>query len=1165
MLLAAFAFAPLAASAQGDTCTVTLPWSENFDSYTTVNGTSMPDCWTRVTAFQVNPGSNAALRPNLTTASNHGNVLNFMGQASSSQGTGTMRIATPLIPAPLNAIEISFQAYKYGLTVYLATDYSNTSTYTLVGSYNPGYVWTTYEIRTDTLTGAPAAQGYIVFASTYGASGYSTANLDNLSVVSLNTCPRPEWVQVDQVGTNSAVLSWAEVDDAQNYRVLYDTVDDPTYADYVTATGSSVTLGSLLPDHHYYVWVQSVCAPGTYSDNRGVDFTTQMNCYPPVNLRQASTGFDAAAFAWEYDDRGNSSTGMWTVLRDLDDPTATIEAQSTGDVSHIVTNLDPTHSYEIDFYNICGSDTAAVATLPIAFKVCGESALAILPHNYDMHPVPVGYNYGYSQMLYPADVFLDMDTIRGIALHRYLLGSSANSVTRTLSIWMQNTADTLHNSAVSTTGMTQVANNVSYTLPVQDWDTILFTTPFVYTPGSNVLLTIDDNTGSHVSTGTAQWMWHEQDWKTLYKNSDDSNPDPAAISGLTTSARCPDMHFVGICHTDLSCVAPVVVVVSVDSVSADISWMGSGIGRFSVEYRTSGADTWTLLDSSATAPFTIGNLQASMHYEVRVGLLCEGADDWRYSDIVNFTTGCALMEIPFHFTQTDMAAAADNGFTNCWTFSQYTYRGRLTNSHRGYVRTVGNGEWLMLPAISGGLEDARLRMWVESSDQGYVKVGVASMPNASDVVWIDTVEIPAGDPNTSHHEYVTYLDRYTGTGNRIVLSAIANNDYHSIYFLDFHVEPIEGCRPVEDVVLDSSTATSLSVSWTPMGVATQWAVYVNGARRTVVSGQPSCTLTGLSPYTMYEVSVRSLCDDDDSSSVASENFRTACSGEQCSFTIEAHASEGEGWKGAHLKIYAAGEQIEDFTMRQGSDLSRSYSVCANSEVVFRWFSGSADNECSFALRNAAGDTIYYLIEGPGHGDTLYVSEDMCSDAPACVDRYSNTTQVVCDSYQWRGRTLTASGNYIDTVAGAVEGGCDSIYILALTLNHSVSTAIDTSAQESLVWHGVTYTESGDYSWTGTAANGCDSVVTIHLTIGSSQGIETVEDELSVSLFPNPTSGLVRIMAAEIESIEVYDAAGRMLFVVRGKDTVDLSQAAAGTYTLRVVMPEGIAVRKVMKY
>ncbi len=950
LLLLAAMLLPTFAGAQNNCDQLTLPYSENFDSYTATGGVTKPDCWTRLVPFQVNAGSNAALRPNLDTYGTHRTVLNFMGQATSS---GTMMIATPLIPAPLNAIEFSFDVYKNGLKVYLATDTSDFSTFVLVGTYSPGYSWTTYEVHTDVLAGAPSTPGFIVFAGDYGSSGYATAYLDNLTITSLNGCDKPATVTVEQIGPNSAVVSWDAVEGVSQYRVSYNTVNDLATATPSDVNTTSVTLQDLDPNTLYYVWVQSLCSETLVSDGRTATFTTQLSCYTLVNLQQTSAGFDGVTFGWEFDNRGNSPTSVWTVLRDLDDPAEIIEEETTGETSHFLSALNNEHSYEIDFYTICGNDTSEAITMPVIFKVCGESQLASQAHNYDMHPAFAGYNYGITQMMFPADVFLDMDTIRGIALHRYMLGSNAATVNRTLSIWLGNTSDTSHNSYVSLAGMTQVANNVNFSFPVQEWDTIYFTTPFVYTSGSNVIVTIDDNTGSHQLSSAAQWMWHEQYWRTFYKESDQSNPDPASQSGYTSTQRCPDMRFVGICHAS-DCIAPIVAAISVSETTASIEWMNGLASSWVIEYRPTGAAVWTVADTTIWESYVIEGLTPSSYYDVRVGAIC--GDGTRYSNTLSIITGCAIMHLPFHFTQNDMCAAVDNGFTPCWNWSQYFFRHRLTDSHRGCVYNSGNGEWFMLPAIAEPLQGARLRTWAASSDQGWFKVGVASQSNCSDVVWVDTVEVPAGNPNTSTDEYVVYLDKYAGNGNRVVVSPIVNNNYHFMYFFDFHVEPIEGCRPPIDLVIDSVSSTAVHMSWTPMGEASEWSVYLNGVEHGTTY-EPHYAADDLTPYTIYDVEVRSLCGEEGSIPLEGR-FQTDCTGESCNFTIVAHSTaEDGGWYGAHL-VAQAGQQRYDFTMLRGSDAMENYLVCNSDSLKFTWYSGNNDSYCSFMILGPNDDTLY---------------------------------------------------------------------------------------------------------------------------------------------------------------------------------------------------------------
>ena len=95
--------------------------------------------------------------------------------------------------------------------------------------------------------------------------------------------------------------------------------------------------------------------------------------------------------------------------------------------------------------------------------------------------------------------------------------------------------------------------------------------------------------------------------------------------------------------------------------------------------------------------------------------------------------------------------------------------------------------------------------------------------------------------------------------------------------------------------------------------------------------------------------------------------------------------------------------------------------------------------------------------------------------------------VTCDSYDWRGRTLTKSGIYADSLL--TVAGCDSIYTLDLTINKAYHLNEYATACDSYTWNGKTYTKSGDYVYNGKTAAGCDSIVTLHLTVNESYNIE----------------------------------------------------------------------------
>ncbi|MGX8712203.1 MAG: fibronectin type III domain-containing protein [bacterium] len=96
------------------------------------------------------------------------------------------------------------------------------------------------------------------------------------------------------------------------------------------------------------------------------------------------------------------------------------------------------------------------------------------------------------------------------------------------------------------------------------------------------------------------------------------------------------------------------------------------------------------------------------------------------------------------------------------------------------------------------------------------------------------------------------------------------------------------------------------------------------------------------------------------------------------------------------------------------------------------------------------------------------------------------TEVACESYTWEagdGETYTESGDY--TFSHEDANGCTQVDTLHLTINNPVHTALTAEACDSYTWHGETYTESGDYTFSHEDANGCTQVDTLYLTIKAS--------------------------------------------------------------------------------
>ena len=145
--------------------------------------------------------------------------------------------------------------------------------------------------------------------------------------------------------------------------------------------------------------------------------------------------------------------------------------------------------------------------------------------------------------------------------------------------------------------------------------------------------------------------------------------------------------------------------------------------------------------------------------------------------------------------------------------------------------------------------------------------------------------------------------------------------------------------------------------------------------------------------------------------------------------------------------------------------------------AYAWSSGDTNQSVSFTNTGMKVLTVTDSI-GCTATDSIYVT----------VNTYVTTaiSDSSCDQYTWSqtGITYGSSGTYRDTVPTAV--GCDSILLLDLTITQTTSSTISAAACDSFTWllNGMTYNSSGVYSDTITNSQGCDSIVSLNLTINT---------------------------------------------------------------------------------
>ena len=148
--------------------------------------------------------------------------------------------------------------------------------------------------------------------------------------------------------------------------------------------------------------------------------------------------------------------------------------------------------------------------------------------------------------------------------------------------------------------------------------------------------------------------------------------------------------------------------------------------------------------------------------------------------------------------------------------------------------------------------------------------------------------------------------------------------------------------------------------------------------------------------------------------------------------------------------------------------------------------------------NIPGAYQLVVTDGVSCPDTAIVNLSIASSIPGPPFKVAICPKQI--PYLWKGKGYSTSGIYYDTLSSV--SGCDSVITLQLTVNaNSSSTTIVNvcPSQIPYLWNGSTYSATGSYNKTILNAAGCDSVMTLQLFVKSATSSTN-----NVSICPNQT-------------------------------------------------------------
>ena len=894
----------------------TLPFMENFDSYTGATTTSvannnLPYCWS-----YLNEGTSTSysgypiIYASATYAASGSNSLRFYTYTTSGTYDDQIAILPPVDTDvnPLNTLQIALDVrdntttYPFHLDVGIMTDPTDRNTFVTIQTITTSITtYENYEIPFNQYSGTGK---YIALRASQPTSGYNYGYVDNIRVELIPACPRPINVTSSAVTTNSITLGWTEVGSATSWVITYGptgftpgtpaAMTETVYENPYTVTGLSASTG-------YDFYVQSDCGGGEYSnmsnvhtaatqcdvitalplmenfDNIGSGSTVYPNCWLRYNNYSTTTSYPYVSTS--YHNSGNaslyfyssSSTYNYAVLPPID------------------ANIYPINTLQVSF-QMRSTSSATTSSIQVGVMTDSSNVSTFVPVQ-TVHNSTTG-------VFEPFEVPLTSYTGTGQFIALKLVNTSS-----TYSIYMDDLIVDIaplcdKPTNVIASNLTADGADINW-LPGGDetgWEIVVVPAGMSITTGTPEPVSAHPYTLTNLNPNTAYDVYVRADCGT----------------GVDFSSWSQVCHFT----TTPLCSAPTDVEVSqVAGSSALLTWTPAVFGAtaYTVAYTETGMDSWT--SQSVTGDnYMLTGLTPETSYTVTITSEC---DEGTAPTITKtFSTPCLYggnMQI-------------GNGTTT-------TYQLPLNNYYNySYSQQIFLASELSGPAT---ISDIAFEYSYSSPSTAKSNVSIylghtnkSSFSSTSDTVNPANLQLVYTGPMNCQQGWNTFnftsAFQYNGTDNLVVAIDDNSGDYdnssytfyahnagatRSMYFYSdtYNMDPtdpassgasssttssrtnIKISTPCDytvtciapNVYVSDATENSLTVNWAPGNNESSWEVEYNSSTDSTWVSQGTVTnapytINGLQPNTLYNIRMRSVCGGGEFSNWVTVSERTAC-------------------------------------------------------------------------------------------------------------------------------------------------------------------------------------------------------------------------------------------------------------------------------------------------
>ena len=246
----------------------------------------------------------------------------------------------------------------------------------------------------------------------------------------------------------------------------------------------------------------------------------------PTNLQCMAQTYTTATLNWT----ANGTANAWQICLN-DDESNLIDVTEN---PYTLTNLIPNTLYTAKVRANYGGNNTSNWSDPARFETDDKLIVGSGPNSWHYKiPSDTQYSYCLTQQIYTPAEFGEAGDIVSIDFYRYVIDGGSQPCTRDLDIYMvltdKESFATQTDWAVVTEADRVFSGTVSF---VYDWwTTINFSKPFAYDGQHNVLLVVNDKTGSGIDI-TGFLVYNSTGLRTLVCHRGNNSFDPTSASGM---------------------------------------------------------------------------------------------------------------------------------------------------------------------------------------------------------------------------------------------------------------------------------------------------------------------------------------------------------------------------------------------------------------------------------------------------------------------------------------------------------------------------------------------------------------------------------------------------------------------------------------------------------